>query len=744
MNDNESLQYSDPIEESKKRKREYILIFAIGLLFLFLTWVEVKIFGISQTLDFEYSIFFFGLVNFNIILFLILVYFLFRNIAKVFTAKNSGFTTGSLKAKLITAFVGFSFIPTGLMFLVSVFYINNSFEKWFNQKMIGVLKSSLEITNTYFVNTKEKNYHFAQLVADSLERIENKKQIRPVLANQLKRYQLGTIEYYDGIWGERYVVSSLSKTVSKIPPINLEFKRKGVSERLDSSTIFPFDQGNLIRVIVPAMVDGKKGAVVVSSFIPLSLISKMDDVASAYEDFRDTNPIAYPLKSIYLIILVLMTLTILLFATWFGFYLAKHLSIPLVKLSEAATAIAKGHYKKVEVRATSPEISQLVSNFNIMSDDLEVYQTKINNANDELKQTLDQLDESSRYLQVVLANVKTGVVSVNNEGIITMVNDHASLLLGIEASDYMGKNVETVLSSDKAKILEQMLRSLRRSDKTHVEKEVQMPIAGRIAPLQLTLSLLKDEEANELGRVLVFHDLTVLVNAQRTAAWREVAKRIAHEIKNPLTPIKLSAQRLQKKFSEQIDDQAFSECTKTIIDQVDNIKELVNEFSLYARLPKPRLEKYQLNDAIDESLGLFRQAHKSAAFDYFPDENLPPFYFDTSQLKRVVTNLVDNSLGASSPEENLRVNVSTQFYPLENLVKLVVSDNGTGVSSGVLAHIFEPYVTTKSDGSGLGLAIVKKTIEDHDGSISAKRSASGGLEIIIELPVLQSIDTKET
>lgn len=734
------LKYSDPVEENKKRKREYFLIFSIGLLFLFLTWVEFKLFGISQSLPFMYSIFFFGLVNFNIILFLILIFFLFRNIAKSFTTKESGFTSKSLKAKLITAFVGFSFVPTALMFLISVFYINNSFEKWFNHKMMGVLKSSLEITNTYFIDSKEKNYHFAEIISKSLKRLEDKNNIKLHLTQQLHKYQLGTVEYYDGLWGDRTLVSSLAESIPDVPPVSLEFRKKGVTERLDSSTIFHFGKGNLIRVIVPSRLEGKEGAIVVSTFVPLSLISKMDDIASAYENFKDTNTIAYPLKTIYLIILVLMTMTILLFATWFGFYLAKHLSIPLVSLSEAATGIAKGEYKKVEVRATSPEINQLVSNFNIMSEDLEAYQNKISKANSELKNTLTQLDESSRYLQVVLENVNTGVISVNNDGIITMLNDYASTILGVTSSEFIGKHVSGVLSSDKAKILEQMLRTLNKTGKSHVDKEVQMPISGRMVPLQLTLSLLKDENEKELGRVLVFHDLTVLVNAQRTAAWREVAKRIAHEIKNPLTPIKLSAQRLQKKFSDKLNDQAFEDCTSTIIDQVDNIKGLVNEFSLYARLPKPELKSNDLNSAIHESLSLFRQAHKDVSFNFTSDDSLPNFYFDRRQMQRVITNLVDNSFSAGKKTKNLKVDISTHYIEDKKLAKILVSDNGEGVSSGVLAHIFEPYVTTKEDGSGLGLAIVKKTIEDHDGSIIAKRSESGGLEMKIELPVLDLVD----
>ncbi|MFN7455019.1 MAG: hypothetical protein ACK5RO_10225 [Pseudobdellovibrionaceae bacterium] len=271
-----SLDSKVQIFEIKKRKREIIAIAGIAIVFLLLTWFEIRLFNVSQTLPFVHSIFFFGLVNFNIVLLLLLLFLIFRNLVKVFVERKGKVFGSSLKAKLIVAFVAFSSIPTILLFVTSVFYINSSFEKWFSVKMAGVLKSSLEVTNAYYFNAKKRNYHFAHQIASELKsvspaRVEAKmKQLRHL-------YALDAVEYYPSLFDERTLVISDDETIPVIPPASLEFLQKGVKSQVDSSTIHQFGEGNLVRVIVPS--GAGKGAVVVSSFVPLSLLSKMNDIS---------------------------------------------------------------------------------------------------------------------------------------------------------------------------------------------------------------------------------------------------------------------------------------------------------------------------------------------------------------------------------------------------------------------------------------------------------------------------------
>lgn len=722
LNSNQDLQPTPVPVEQRKRRRELFIIFFVSFLFVFLTWFEIRLFNTSQQLRFEHSIFFFGLVNFNIILFLLLIFLIFRNVVKVFVERQSRILGSSLKAKLIAAFTTFSFIPTLLMFIISVFYINSSFDKWFNVKMIGVLKSSLEVQNAYYNNSKKKNYHFARLIASQINENSSIGTIQKTLKRQQKEFSLDAVEYYPTLLGKRYVVTNDDENLFDVPSVSLEFLQKGVKSQVDASYIHQFGEGNLVRVIVPIKEGEEKGAIVVSSFVPLSLISRLNDVTSVYEEFRDSNPLEYPLKTIYLIILILMTLVILLAATWFGFYMAKQLSIPLVQLGFATQKLAAGKYTTLNINSGSEEISTLISNFNQMSRNLEASEGS-------LKETL-------KYIEVVLGNVSAGVISVDKSGKITTLNRHASQLLKIDPNKYIGHPVRELLTLEYFRTFSEMLKSMQEHKIESIQKEFKVNVQGETLPLLMNLSVLKDQNGIEVGKILVFDDLTPIVNAQRSAAWTEVARRIAHEIKNPLTPIKLSAERLRKKFSDTISDPAFNECTLMIIKQVDDLKNLVNEFSQFARLPQSRPVLSSLNNTIEEALSLFRQAHTQVQFVTELDMQLPDFKFDVDQIKRVLVNLVDNSLAACQKEATPVVKVVTRYDGNLKLVRLTVDDNGEGIPIRDRSRIFEPYYSTKESGTGLGLAIVKRIVEDHNGFIRATKNEPKGTKMVIELPII--------
>ncbi|MCB0421757.1 MAG: PAS domain S-box protein [Bdellovibrionales bacterium] len=726
-------------EEKKKRRKEWLTVIGLGLLFLFLTWTEFQLFEKSRTLPLIHSIFFFGLVNFNIILFLLLIFLIFRNIVKNLSEREGGLIGSTLKSRLIAAFVGFSFIPTALMFLVSVFYINNSFDKWFSEKTAAVLKSSLEVTNAYYVQAKRKNYHFAHKIAVDIRNVKNRAKLRPVLKKLQREYSLDAVEFYPSLIEPPIVVLAKDQHIPELPEVTMELKAKGITKKLDDSTIHHFGSGNLVRVIVPAQHAQRQGAIVVSSFVPLSLIGKMDDIAAAYEDFSGHSIWSYPLKSIYLIILVLMTLVILLGATWAGFYIAKQLSIPLVRLSWATQRVAQGDYHKVELESGSPEINELIGSFNHMIRELERTEGDLSLANQELRSTLSRLDAHTRYIEIVLSDISTGVISVDKKGHITMVNRYAEKLLQINGMEFIGRNAKEVMNHNHFMQFFDMLKALRTYRGSSIQKNIEMEVGGRILPLQASLSLLFDDKGEEIGKVIVFDDLTAIRNTQRSHAWKEVARRIAHEIKNPLTPISLSAQRLQKKFGQEIEDPAFADCTSMIIDQVNGLKTLVNEFGQFARMPNSKPVRANLNRCISEVLPLFAQAHKNIEFLNHFDENIPDFLFDPDEIKRAVTNLVKNAVASLKDQLDGRIELSTDFDNILRIVRIVVSDNGPGIPTSIRDRVFEPYVTTKSQGTGLGLAIVKRTVEDHDGFIRAEQNGDQGTKIVIELPVILNV-----
>lgn len=724
-------------QEGQKRRRELGTVLLLAVVFLVLTAIEYKLFGMSQQLPFAHSIFFLGLVNFNIILFLLLFFLIFRNVVKIFSERQSGLAGKTLKAKLIAAFVLFSFVPTTLMFIVSVFYINNSFDKWFSEKMAGVLKSSLEVTNSYYLSAKRKNYHFAERVAQDLMNTPSADWGKR-LVDLRKRYSLDSVEYYPSLFGQRVVSVSPDEALPEVPPLSLELLERGIKDRNEASAIHQSENGNLVRVIFPVGGKQARGAVVVSTFIPLSLIAKMDDIAKAYEDFRDVNPLEGPIKSIYLIILVLMTLTIMLGATWFGFYLARQLSVPLEELGEAAQRVAGRDYAKVEITSGSREINQLVRHFNHMTAELETSEREVREANQSLRQTLSRLDEHSRYIEVVLSTVSTGVISLDRQGQITMVNQHAAKLLETPPIKLVGKHMRDVLDKEYYQILDNMIEQMKAHKAESIQREVRIQIRGRSIPLQMTLSFLTDENQTEIGKVLVFDDLTPVLGAQRAAAWTEVARRIAHEIKNPLTPIKLSAERLEKKFGHQIQDEAFHECVRRIVDQVDSLKNLVNEFNQFARLPRSNPVPGHLNKIISEALVLFQGETKPVQFE--ADETLPQFVFDPDQMRRIINNLVDNALAAVVDKPDGRVVIRTHYDSVLKIARVEVEDNGPGIPSHLRERIFEPYVTTKTQGTGLGLAIVKRMVEDHQGFIRALSDGRSETKFVIELPVVENAE----
>lgn len=708
-------------QEYKKRRREIFLILVVSFLFGLLTWFEIRLFATSQQLPFVHSIFFFGLVNFNIILLLLLLFMIFRNVVKVFVERQGKVFGSSLKAKLIAAFVTFSFVPTVLMFIISVFYINSSFDKWFSAKMAGVLKSSIEVTNAYYFNAKKKNYHFAHQIADKIRPLKNSNEIKNRIERLQKDFSLDAVEYYPSLFGKRVVVSADDDNVPIVPAVSLEFLQKGIKLQAEASIIHQFGDGNLVRVIVPVQEGVEKGAVVVSSFLPLSLISKMNDISTAYDEFRDINPLEYPLKSIYLYILVLMTFVILLAATWFGFYLAKQLSIPIVQLGRATRRVAGGDYTPLKIQAGSEEINDLISSFNQMTVTLE--------------KTLEELDQHARYTDTVLKYVSAGVISVNEMGQVTTINRHAAHLLKVDPDKYIGKSVRDLLTLEYFRTFAELQKTMIDHKVESIQKEMRLNIQGETLPLLMTLSLLKDEKGQEIGKILVFDDLTPIANAQRSAAWTEVARRIAHEIKNPLTPIKLSAERLQRKFGATVTDPAFSECTTMIVKQVDGLKNLVNEFSNFARLPQARPVVGNLNSVVEESLGLYRQAHPHITFDFSKDQDLPEFKFDPDQIKRVLVNLIDNSVSAVAKEPQGVVQIMTRYDRDIKTMRLTVADNGEGIPAADRSRIFEPYYSTKEGGTGLGLAIVKRIIEDHNGFIRATANEPKGIKMVIEIPV---------
>lgn len=710
-------------------------IVLLAALFLILTWVEFRIINTSEDLPFLHSIFFFGLVNFNIIILLFMLFLIFRNWVKAFIENRSTFFGTTLRAKLIASFVTFSFVPTVLMFLISFGYINSSFDKWFSVKVSSVLKSSLEVTNAYYLKSKRTNYHFAEIIKRELEAnlVDlSTKQIESKLQGFARQFALDSVEFYKDYLSPRIAALGTNVEIKGLPYVSIEILEKGFEQKAESSLVHQYAKGNLIRAMVPVLYQGDvRGVLIVSSYIPASLVAKTDEIAAAYSSFQGVSPFEYPVKSIYLIILSMMTLVILFAATWFGFYLAQQLSVPLVSLAQASRSVSKGDYSPVEVTSGSEEIQSLVEAFNSMSQTIE--------------QSSREIRERSQYVEVVLGNVTTGVISIDSKGFVTTVNSHAAQLLNIDPAQFIGRPVRDLMTRDQLKTFKDMLREMQNHQLPSLQKQVQVTLndGSSPRPFLVNLSLLKSDNDVDLGKVLVFDDLSPIIGAQRAAAWTEVARRIAHEIKNPLTPIKLAAQRLQRKFGAKITDSAFEESVSMIINQVDVLKVLVSEFSQFARLPVARKVKGSLKSAVKDAVSIYKHSHPRLEIELVDVGGLPLFPFDYDQIQRVLQNLIENAMAAYPAGAKSKVHIFLEWIPDRQIAQIRVSDWGVGIPLQNRERVFEPYFSTKETGTGLGLPIVKRIVEDHGGYIRVSDHNGEGTCMIIELPVPPVVDMED-
>jgi two-component system nitrogen regulation sensor histidine kinase NtrY len=345
-----------------------------------------------------------------------------------------------------------------------------------------------------------------------------------------------------------------------------------------------------------------------------------------------------------------------------------------------------------------------------------------------------EIEQRRIYMETVLRNVSTGVISVDAGGFITTINKSAEKMLGLKAEEVVNRSYKKVLTPQQLALADDFMEELENSPENSVEKAVRVTVDQTPRAFMVHVTALKDDKDRYMGMVSVFDDLTEIERAQRMAAWREVARRIAHEVKNPLTPIKLSAQRLKRKYSDQIEsnDSVFVECTQTIIDQVDQIGNLVSEFSAFARLPAATPETCYLPAIVEDAVALYREAQPDISFEIHSEPDIPQLNLDREQMKRVMINLIDNAIGAMNGSGT--VGVKLTYDAILKIVRLELSDTGPGISPEDKIRLFEPYFSTKKTGMGLGLSIVSTIVEDHNGFIRVQDNQPSGTKFIIELP----------
>ncbi len=742
----------DP-KESKKRKRERLAIVVLSALFIALAVFEFKLTKVSTSLPLVNSIFFFGLLNINILLLASVIWLIARNVGKLFFERRSHILGARLKTKLVVAFSAFSATPTIVLFIISALYINSSFDKWFSLRIQNTLQGSLEITNIFYKNTEQTARHFAEHIAREMAKRFPAKSprgkippgVKSYLDEQVKFLALHAVEFYTGPFDDRLLLQgnqSPADHAQSYPFLPLDvLERAFRGEPL--SVIHQIGTGDLIRTVVP--IRGKisvPGVVVVDAYVPVSIVNKVDQISTVFDDYKGTNPLKYPIKTAYFVILIMMTLVIIFVAIWLGIYLARELTVPVENLVRGVQKVGAGDLDVVVERTGQDEISTLVDAFNQMTKHLKDNSIK-------LSETTKDLENRTLELETVLANIGSGVLVVGPDGIIRGINRAASALLEIPLDRAEGRMATDVFVGQ-SKPLAQFIERCRQRQIEQHEAQPQLTQHhltshnGGTRSLAVVSTILKHGETL-LGLLVVIDDMTHLLKAQREVAWREVARRIAHEIKNPLTPIKLSAQRLERQLGSipGREGALVKECTSTIVRHTDELKDMVNEFSNFARFPEISPSRNSLNEAIEEIIKLYSQAHPAILFKLSLDKRMPLFEFDRDQIKRVVMNLIDNAVSAvRGAGEGVKsgavaapvIETATHYNENLKIAAIVMSDNGPGMAEEIRSRVFEPYFSTKRDGTGLGLAIAKRIVNDHDGFIRVSSEAGRGTQFWIELP----------
>ncbi len=729
-------------EERKKRFREAIIIALAVILIIFLTRTEISLTQLSAGAKLGSNIAIFAVINIVILLVILLVYLVSRNVVKLFVESRSNPFAKKLRTKLVLSFVALSLVPTLLLFLAAAGFINNTVHNWFNTQVETSLSESLEVAQTYYKNSAANSLYYGKQISNFIKdqkllNEDNLPQLKRLIHQKQSEYNLGVVEVYSAQREE--LVRASNPAVPKgefTNPSSEDIKRALVGEEL--TRVNQAGKADLIRGIVPIRSTWNEsdivGVVVVNYYVPYSLVNKMKEITASYHEFRQLKILKNPIRTAYIVTLFLIAMVIVFFAYWMGVYLANSMTRPLQELVDATHAVAGGN---LDVRIDSysaDEIGMLVQSFNLMTDDLRAKQYALNISNLELLRSNQEIERRQQYMEIVLRNIAAGVISIDSEGVLRTLNTSAERLLGLSASKVIGKNYREVINEKHLEMTSESISELLNSKQGAISKQVFLDLRGSRLALQLHLTLLRTGNGEILGMVAVLDDLTQMMRAQRMAAWREVARRIAHEIKNPLTPIQLSAQRLRKRYLSRFsdDEKVFDECTEMIIKSVDDLKNLVNEFSNFARMPAIQPEPNNLNELIRESLTLYQEAHRGVKFDVNMDTSMPLLMIDRDQIKRVLINILENAVAAMA--EYGTVTLSTVFDGVLKMATISIADDGPGISPEDKPRLFEPYFSTKKSGTGLGLAIVSSIVTDHGGFVRVRDNKPHGAIFVVELP----------
>ncbi|HEY2432994.1 MAG TPA: ATP-binding protein [Vicinamibacterales bacterium] len=685
----------------------------------------------------------------DVTMLLALGFVLARNVIKLFVERRRGLPFARFRLKLVAALLGLTIVPSLLVLAAGTELIRQTTARWFSVPVTDVLTSANRIAGTFYRDRES-------VVAAQAAALVSSVPASLLLAGDVDALQRAvTAPVMDGRVGmiEIYRVQPTATRLDVVPIVALQSPSlppghlRASSDRLaakiaagssDTQAHEPLEGGGeLVRagVVIRNGAGQPAGVVIASDFLSGDLARDARRIAEAYEDYSQLRVLKGPLEGVYLSLFVMMTLMILVSATWLGFYLAKRITRPVGMLAAGAREIGAGHLDHRIEPETHDEFGSLVEAFNAMAAELATSQRRLDRSRVEMERKNAELEERRRYIETVLQRIATGVISIGADGRVGTVNAAAVRLLAVEAG-IVGAPIEQVLERDDLQPLAALVRAVRAAGGKPTGQEIALARDGREIHLAAAATALQGEAGTHEGTVLMFDDVTPLVRTQRVAAWRDVARRLAHEIKNPLTPIQLSAERMARHFAgaPEATRALVGECTTAIVAEVESLKALVDEFAQFARMPAPRAVPASLNALVIETLALYQGLLRDVVIERELAVALPPVRLDVEQMRRVIINLVDNAIEALTDTPNACIVVQTGHDAVNAVARVVIADNGPGVPAADREKLFMPYYSTKKRGSGLGLAIVRRIVGEHGGSIEVGDNTPTGSRFVIELP----------
>jgi len=729
----------------KRRLIRRVIFFCI-LLIPFFIWLQSQLLKNKVELPIDNNILIFALININVLLVLFVLFLVLRNLAELLFERRVNRLGSKLKTKLIASFLSLTLIPTILLFFVALQFVSTSMDYWFNASIEDSLTESLKLAQSLLREKKEQVTLMSKGLDERLKKLDmsayTSETISDTLENILSFNPINGPDSLGLITNDKNLEIAVrgprlrSIILPKVPLTLLEKVRK---QKTRETIIQETKVGDLVSCVAEIQLGNQeisRAILITSLLVKTDQLARMTTISQGIEGYRQLKYFKEPFKFWLLIILLIVTLLVIFAAIWFGLYIARGITEPLEQLVTATRRVADGDLEFEMERESKDEMGLLVDSFNKMTNNLYSSNKKLNETYAALKISSQESEQRRRYTAIILQNVSAGVISLDENGKITTINRFAEKLLSIDKSLFLGLNYKDVLPPYQATIVDDFIEELLDTGKTTVEQHLKLNVLGKNFSLLINFTRLEDEKGQLVGFVLVFDNLTKLEKMQRMAAWREVARRIAHEIKNPLTPIQLSAQRLRRRYPDIIkeNNSVFDQCTNTIITQVDELKRLVSEFSQFARMPKVQRSAGDITKLAHDTLFLYREAHKHIVFQCSETTAIPVFSFDGEQIKRCLINLLDNAVAVLSDGGTIGIELSLDED--EENVFIKVGDSGPGISKENKLKLFEPYFSTKKTGTGLGLAIVSTIVSDHNGYIRVQDNNPTGSLFIIELPLL--------